>query len=287
MSSMRINQHYSARSAGVEKAMSLNRILGVALASSLAASAVAATSSLPALSAAQIVEKNAQARGGLSAWRATSTLVFTGKMGAGGSRYVTVSKRGTMQTKQRQEAQLPYVLEYKRPFKTRLELEFGGERAVQIYDGASGWKLRPYLGRSSWDAFSSDELKQASLEPGIDGYLLDAAAKGSQVELEGTERIEDRDCYRLKVTLKNTQVHHVWVDGKNFLDVRVEGDLRRLDGRPRTVYIDQREFKAEQGLMIPHVLETSVQGFSRTEKIIIDSVKLNAPLNDAQFSKPT
>ena len=53
------------------------------------------------------------------------------------------------------------------------------------------------------------------------------------------------------------------------------------------MYIDQREFKAEQGLMIPHVLETSVQGFSRTEKIVIESVKVNAPLNDAQFSKPT
>jgi outer membrane lipoprotein-sorting protein len=267
--------------------MSLNRILAVALASSLAASAAAATSSLPALSAVQIVEKNAQARGGLSAWRATTTVVFTGKMGAGASRYMTVSTRGTMQTKQRQEAQLPYVLEYKRPFKTRLELEFGGERAVQVYDGASGWKLRPYLGRSSWDVFSSDELKQASFEPGIDGYLLDAAAKGSQVELEGTERIEDRDCYRLKVTLKNAQVHHVWVDGKSFLDIRVEGDQRRLDGRPRTVYIDQREFKAEQGLMIPHVLETSVQGFNRSEKIVIESVKVNAPLNDAQFTKPS
>jgi len=265
--------------------MSLNRILTVALALSLAAGAAAAAPSLPALSAAQIVEKNAQARGGLSAWRSTSTVVFTGKMGAGASRYVTVSSRGTMQTKQRPEAQLPYLLEYKRPFKTRLELEFAGARAVQVYDGASGWKLRPYLGRSSWDAFSSDELKQASFEPGIDGYLLDAAAKGSQVELEGTERIEDRDCYRLKVTLKNAQVHRVWVDGKSFLDIRVEGDQRRLDGRPRAVFIDQRDFKAEQGLMIPHVLETSVQGFSRTEKILIESVKVNAPLNDAQFTK--
>jgi hypothetical protein len=30
-----------------------------------------------------------------------------------------------------------------------------------------------------------------------------------------------------------------------------------------------------------------VQGFNRSEKIVIESVKVNAPLNDAQFTKPS
>ena len=61
---------------------------------------------------------------------------------------------------------------------------------------------------------------------------------------------------------------------------------RRLDGRPRIVQLYQRDFKPEQGVLIPHVLETTVQGVNKSEKIVIDSVKVNPPIDDARFTKP-
>ena len=42
------------------------------------------------LSAAEIVDKNVAARGGLQAWRAVQTLSFAGNMGAGGNRRATL-----------------------------------------------------------------------------------------------------------------------------------------------------------------------------------------------------
>jgi hypothetical protein len=80
---------------------------------------------LPPMSAAQIVDKNAAARGGLAAWRAVQTMSWKGKMGAGASTYVTVSQAGQLQTKQREEAQLPFTLDFKRPLKTRVGLRAG------------------------------------------------------------------------------------------------------------------------------------------------------------------
>jgi outer membrane lipoprotein-sorting protein len=47
-----------------------------------------------------------------------------------------------------------------------------------------------------------------------------------------------------------------------------------------------RDYKAEQGLMIPRLQETVVQGVKKTEKITIESVKINPPLDDARFTKP-
>src|SRR6201998_1977013 len=81
------------------------------------------------LTAAQIVEKNVSAKGGLQAWRPVQTISFSGKMDAGGKAKV----------------QLPFVLEKKRPGKTRIELVFANDTAVQVYDGVNGWKMRPYL----------------------------------------------------------------------------------------------------------------------------------------------
>src|SRR6476646_1322264 len=146
--------------------------------------------SLPALTAAQIVERNVTARGGLAAWKAVQTMSWKGKMGAGGTTYMTVSPKGKLEQKQREEMQLPYRLEFKRPLKSRLELDFNGQTAVQVYDGVNGWKLRPYLGRSNWDPYSAAELQQAAMEPGIDGYLIDYAAKGARVETAGTDSVD-------------------------------------------------------------------------------------------------
>lgn len=252
----------------------------------LSATATAAMPALPALTAAQLLEKNAAARGGLGAWRAVQSISWTGKMGAGASTYTTVSPAGKLQTKQREEAQLPFALEFKRPLKSRLEIEFNSQKAAQVYDGKAGWKLRPFLGRNDWEAYTADELKQAAQEPGIDGYLIDSAAKGIKVETAGADKVENHDAYKLKVTLKGGETRTVWVDASSFLELKVEGAPRRLDGRLHHVQIFQRDYRQEQGLMIPHVLETTVQGVNKTEKIAIENVKINPPLDDVRFTKP-
>jgi hypothetical protein len=260
---------------------------GALCAATLAAD-ISAANTTPAaaagLSAAQIVEKNVAARGGLTAWRGVQTMVWKGKMGAGATTYEVVS-RGKLQTKQRDEALLPFTLEFKRPQKTRLEIQFNGQTAVQVFDGVQGWKLRPYLGRTNWDAYTVDEVKQAAAEPGMDGFLIDYAAKGAKVELVGTEKVQDQSTYKLKVTLNGGQVRHVWVDSKTFLEAKVEGLPRRLDGKPHAVEIYLRDFKREGSIVIPHVIETHVVGLRRPEKITIESATVNPKLDDARFTK--
>ena len=222
------------------------------------------------LTAAQIAEKNATARGGLSAWRGVKTMSMTGTLEAGGN----------------QNLQLPIVLEMKRPRKTRVELKFQGQTAIQVYDGTNGWKLRPFLNRHEVEPFNADETKAASMQADLDGPLMDYASKGSKLELEGTQPVEGKPAYNLRLTLKNGQTQHVWVDAASFLDVKVEGTPRRLDGKYRPVEIYLRNYKAENGLMVPHILETVVQGAKRSEKIRIDRVMVNPKLEDSQFSKP-
>ncbi len=154
-----------------------------------------------------------------------------------------------------------------------------------MFDGTNGWKLRPFLGRNDWEAFTPEEQKQAAAEPGIDGLLIDYAAKGAKVESAGTEMVEGHAAYKLTVTRKDGEVRHVWVDGQSFLDLKMDGEPRKLDGHPHAVAIYLRDFRRDQGLMIPHVLETAVQGVPKTEKITIESVAVNPPLDDSRFTK--
>jgi outer membrane lipoprotein-sorting protein len=248
--------------------------------------AAAQPTTLPSLSAAQIVENNVDARGGLEAWRAVQTMTSKGRMGAGGTTYTSVTPAGKMETKTRDEVQLPYTLYFKRPQKSRLELQLSSQTAIQVFDGTQGWKLRPYLGRIDWESYTSSEVAQAGAEPGIDGLLIDYAARGSRVESAGTDTVEGHPAYKLRVTLKDGRTRAVWIDGQSFLELKMEGEPRKLDGRPRNVEIFFRDFRPERGLLIAHVQETAVQGVKATEKITIESVVLNPPLADTLFTKP-
>jgi hypothetical protein len=255
------------------------------------------------LTAAQIIEKNVAARGGLQAWRTVQAMSWTGKLDAGGgslerSRKLLEGKgdRRSLEIAERQNAmasaspskqvQLPFVLEMKRPLKSRVEIEFSGKTAVQVYDGTNGWKVRPFLNRTDVQPFTADEAKAESTKGELDGLLVDYAAKGTKVELDGVEAVEGRDAYKLKLTTKAGNVQHVWVDTQSFLDVKVEGAPRRMDGRIHTVWTYQRDFRSVQGVMVPFVLETAVDGYPQTHKMLVEKVVVNPKLDNALFTKP-
>ena len=221
------------------------------------------------LSADQIVERNVAARGGLKAWRAVDTLVLSGQMDAGG----------------KQNSRLSFVMEMKRPHKSRLEIKFRGQTALQVYDGANGWKLRPFLGREEVEPFSQDEAKLATDWAELDGPLVDYARKGTQIKLEGKDSVEGHDAYKLKLTLKNGVERHVWIDAKSFLETKIDGDPHRLDGKTHSVAIYYRDYKTENSLTTPRLLETVIEGGRSSHSMTIEHVMVNRPLEDTQFGK--
>jgi hypothetical protein len=245
---------------------------GLAMTVPAAMSATAApTAGAPAaLTAAQIVDRNVAARGGLTAWRAVETLTLSGQMDAGGKPNV----------------ELPFIIKLKRGHKSRLELSFRDQTAVQVYDGTQGWKVRPFLNRSEVEPYTKDEAKVASSFEELDGPLVDYAKKGTKVELIGTEKVEGNDTYKLRLTSKAGAQHMVWIDATTFLERKMEGEPKKMDGKMRNVSVYFREFRTEKGLTTPRVLETTYEGTKVARKMTVAKVVVNEPMQDALFQKP-
>src|SRR6202171_4707769 len=263
------------------------------------------------LSAADIADKNVAARGGLQAWRSGHTMSLGGKVGAGGDQRATLPvpapaapksskqkfNQSMFSTRPVDEVQLPFVMELERPRKMRMELQFNGQTAIQVYDGANGWKLRPYLNRRVVEPYTPDEMKMASMQADLDGPLVDYAAKGTKIELAGMEKVEDRDTYKLKLTMKNGEAIHVWIDAQTFLEAKIEGQPRRLDGTYHPVEVYYRDYRPVNGLQIPHVLETRVLPVNQPaagaksaaiqgDTNMVEKVVVNPKLDESHFSKP-
>jgi outer membrane lipoprotein-sorting protein len=282
----------------------LQKLLPLALFFGIGVLAVtSARAQAPGLSAEQVVANNVSARGGLNAWRAIHTLAFNGSMEAGRTR---PPLRGTIDSPpvsiprvrpgekwksptpaavEGNSIALPFRLELKRSRKNRLELDFQGQTAIQVYDGREGWKVRPFLGRTTAEPYSAAELQAAADQQDLDGLLIDAAAKGNRVSNDGMEAVDGHRAYRLKVTLKDGTVRRVWVDANTWLELKMDGN-RQSAGRPQAMYTSFRDYRRVNGVMIPFVMETAAEGVKSSQKIVIDRVTVNPELSDARFAKP-
>src|ERR1700760_2956318 len=122
----------------------------------------------PAMPVGQIIDRNIAARGGAPAWQAVQSATISGKLDAGNTDSLHRSQRiaeGEMEAAALRhhkpvtgktdapsaQVQLPFVIEMKRPNKSRVEVVFAGKTAVQVYDGTNGWKMRPYLNRTDYE----------------------------------------------------------------------------------------------------------------------------------------
>jgi hypothetical protein len=277
------------------------------------ASAAASRAALPApnllaLAAEQIVERNVAARGGAAAWAAVKTMTLAGKMDGGPERKdggkVAEIAANQRQTRVENRAaaltaikagsaaagpkmiQLPFRMSLQRPNQSRIEIDLQGLTAVQVWDGSAGWKLRPYLGRSEVEDFSAEEARLAAAQQELDGALINHAAKGTQVANDGTEMVDGKPTYRLKLSYKNGDERRVWIDSQTFLDAMIEGDTRRIEGKLRKVTTLFRDFRSVGGVKVAHQLETRVEGIRQGEKIFIEQVALNPSLERATFARP-
>lgn len=221
------------------------------------------------LTAPQIVEKNAAARGGLEAWRKIQSMAWVGHVDSSNA----------------PQPNLPFALEMKRPNRTRFEIKAQNQTSVRMFDGAHGWKLRQVnLGKPEVQPYTPDELRFAQEGQGLDGPLMDYQAKGIAVALEGMDEVEGRRAYRLSVKLPSGNSHHIWVDAQTFLEVKYDRLARSKFGQAGTVSVFYRDYRTVEGLQIPFMIESKADKAAATDKMVIEKVLLNPPLEDAVFA---
>jgi hypothetical protein len=257
----------------------------------------------PDLPLQQIIDRNIAARGGLPAWRAVKTLSMSGTMDAGSTlpnpaKYAEDARhpagprkrlhpdpaKAAADAEAAKPITLPFLMDFKRPRMTRVELKFKDQASVQVYDGKNGWKMRPYVGRHRVEPFTPIELRVAAGQQDLDGPLIDYSVKGTKVQKAGIDQVGGRDAYKLTLTLKDGQVRTLWIDAQTFLDVQIASSnpKGRKQQQIATVMSDYRNV---QGLQIPFRLENHVAGVSMPQRILIDQVSINPALADTLFAK--
>jgi outer membrane lipoprotein-sorting protein len=220
---------------------------------------------------ADIIQRNATARGGADPWKKLQTMVWAGH---------TESSNAP-------ERKLPFLLEIKRPARMRFEIVSPTGKLVRIYDGTNGWKVHPDSnGIPDVKDYSADELAFARSAQIIDGPLMDLAARGSDLKLLGTDTVDDRKAFVIESRLPSGDVDRVWVDAESFLELRLDREIQISGGRTAVSTIVYRNYRPFKGLQIPVVVETGSGPGKATDKLVIEKVALDPKIDDESFEKP-
>ncbi len=217
----------------------------------------------------ELVANNIEAKGGATALAALKSVRLTGKLLLNEGRF-----------------QLAYTEIKKRPGEVRTEATLQGMTQVQAYDGTQAWQISPFRGRKDPEKMSADDTKSLIEEAEIDGPLVDWKEKGSTVEYLGTEDVEGTEAYKLKVTRKNGDINYVFLDPDYFLEIRVLTQ-RTEHGAQVETETDLSDYEKVNGVFLPFSLESGRKGSQDKQKLILDNVEGNVPIDDSVFHFPT
>lgn len=235
--------------------------------------AAPAMSPVPALRADQIVERSVAAHGGAGTWKDIESLLWVG--------HIESERMG--------DQHLKFSLEEKRPNKTRFDI-ISTQPSVRIFNGTHGWKMASRNdGPPRVEAYSDLEdrfAREAPGLPGLGGPLISWREQGRPIVLVGRDRIEDRDCYVLAVTLLTGGRQTVWVDAETFLELRFDRPTYGRDGRPGMVSVYFRDYKIQGGLQVPTVVEIGGGAGHKPDRLVIERLAINPEINEQRFTRP-
>jgi len=221
-----------------------------------------------AQTAEEIVSKVLAARGGLEKIKAVQSQRITGTI------YFSPELYG------------PFMAEFKRPGKMHNEVTIHDKTVVRAINGkGAGWVVNPFAGKDAPEAMSEDEVRDAKNESDFDGPLVDSKAKGMTIEYGGTEKVEDKDAYVLKVTHKDGSISNYAFDAKTFLLARWSG-ADSVNGEPVTRETLFHDYRDVSGLKFAFELVSSSPGAEITQRIVVEKIEVDPHIDEAHFEKP-
>jgi hypothetical protein len=214
----------------------------------------------------EVIAKNIQARGGLEKLRAVQSVRTTAKFSDGSFR-------------------AEFRQENKRPDKVREEFIIQGMAQIQAYDGKTGWQISPFMGRKDPDLMSQDDMKSLMVDADIDGPLVDYKEKGHKAELVGHDSVEGTDCYKIKLTLKNGDVHYYYLDTDSYLELKEEIQTT-IRGALQESEVYFGDYEQVNGIYYPFAVEQAQKGSASRVEFSVEKIEQNVKLEDTKFAMP-
>jgi hypothetical protein len=236
--------------------MKTNRLLGAIFAFAISAGAFAQTVD-------EIVDKHIAAVGGLDKIKSVTSLITDRSLALNG---MEIPSKTT-------------ILVGK---GMRTESTVMGNSMVEVIDGSTGWMIRPTMmgGTGEPEEMPADQVKQRAGQLDPFGPLVNYKEKGNKVELVGTEKVDKKDNFHLKVTTKDGQEVALFLDANTYLLSKMRATMNGQEGE-----ISFSDYKETDGIKFANAMEMTNPQMGMLS-FLTNKVIVNSKLDESILKKP-
>lgn len=180
---------------------------------------------------------------------------------------------------------IAFVETVKKP-AIRTDITVQGMTMIRAYDGTTAWTLNPFRGAKDPEKATQEETKEMKQQADFEGQLVNYKDKGNTVELEGKEDMEGSNVYKIKLTDKDGDITYYYIDAASNLLLK-ESSKRKIKEKEITFDTFYGDYKPVEGYLMPYSMQVkSTAGQMESQKIVVDMVEVNVPVDDSIFKMP-
>jgi hypothetical protein len=227
-----------------------------------------------AQTADEIVEKYLQNIGGKDKLRALKSIKMIGK-----------GKQGTVE--------FPTTTIQTVGGKEKNTFSFQGTEMVQpAFDGTTGWSTN-FMTRKA-EKMETEDAENKKREAGdFPDAFLDYAKKGYKIALEGKEKVEGTECFKIKLTKKpmlvdgkeEENVVYYFFDTENYVPLVIRNTAKKGQAKGATIDIVLSDYQEINGLFFPFSVSQKFNGQAGFT-MVIEKIELNVAVDDKIFAFP-
>jgi hypothetical protein len=180
---------------------------------------------------------------------------------------------------------LPLQMTFARPRSARLEADMQGLKLILAYNGETAWTQSPMQGILEPEALAPEAGEAIGLFADfLWGLLADSEAKGWTVTLEGIEKVERDETYKLKLDRGDGEVRYLFLGGEDFLERKIHLEAVFM-GSQQVIDALLSDYGREAGILVPRQI-TILTGGAEAATVSIDGVEANIELVGDPFALP-
>ncbi|UCG51581.1 MAG: hypothetical protein JSW58_15565 [Candidatus Latescibacterota bacterium] len=213
----------------------------------------------------KIIKKHIEALGGFKNIKALKTLRIRGRL-------------------EREGFEFPFTLWMERPNHTRMDIDVGGQRFVQAYNGKTAWWVNPLLGAFEPQEMPKEFAKSTLRWVDFEGPLVDYKKKRHKVEYLRDVDSTNGTAHVLKLFLAGGDVWHVYIDTDTYLEVK-RTYQETFKGATREVTAHFPDYSQVEGVNMYRMIDgEGIDGTRYT--MTFDSIDPNVTIEENWFDMP-